>query len=102
MRLLGPRDKCSGAIRATNSRTWAVCIRCKRLDPSAPQCVGAPYISAQNGQRVADCREFLSMGGGHNAQSECTLPIATPLACGGVVANSIRSVGAFASEWGSL
>jgi hypothetical protein len=84
MRLLGPRDKCSGAIRATNSRTWAVCIRCKRLDPSAPQCVGSQYISEQHGQRVADCREFLGMGGGHGFDCAPTLQDATPLRHGGV------------------
>ena len=92
MRLLGPRDKCCGAIRATNSRTWAVCIRCKRLDPSAPECVGAPYISDTHGQRVADCREFLSMGGSHNQDGARTLQDATSLPLGGVCATSDAGV----------
>jgi hypothetical protein len=96
MRLLGPRDKCSGAIRATNSRTWAVCIRCKRLDPSAPECVGAPYISETHGQRVADCREFLGVGGGHGSDCAPTLPIDTSPLCGSVLTNSAAVSGATA------
>ena len=68
MRLLGPKDKCSGHARI-GSLVWPICIRCKRLQPTHGERVGTVYIADADPQRVATCNEVLFGGQTHNTDS---------------------------------